>query len=267
MIQSVCKAFDIVRLFSPDEPRLTLAEVSTRLGLPKSTVHNLLATLLACGIVEKTEDERYALGRAIIALTQAVLVNVELRNRAAPLLRELADYSQQSVFLTVRDRDYCLYIYAVESPRRLLARTAVGSRANLHCTGVGKAILSLLPESEVRAIAQRAGLPRFTSHTITDVETLLAELRQIRARGYATDDAEHEPGVYCIGAPVLDAKGDVIGALSISGEDPDLVRGRLRDLSAYAVYTAQEVSRRMGYVPARVSGVAVPPPERAMLRL
>ena len=259
MIKSVRKALDIVGLFSPNEPRLALAEISARLGLPRSTAHNLLSTLLACGLIEKTDNDEYALGRAVIALTQAVLVNVELRDRAAPLLRELADYCRQSVYLTVRDGDYCLYIYAVESPRRLLARTAVGDRAHLHCTSVGKAILAFLPEDEARSIVGRVGLPAPTSHTITDIESLLAELERTRARGFSIDNEEHELNTFCIGAPVLDENGQVIGSLSVSGADPELLQGRLDDMSAHVMYTAQEVSRRMGYVPARPSSVAIAP--------
>ena len=259
MINSVRKALDIVNLFSPSEPRLTLAEVSTRLGLPKSTAHNLLGTLLACGLVERTDNDHYALGRAIVALTQAVLVNVELRDRAAPLLRQLADYSRQSVYLTVRDGDYCLYIYAVESPRRLLARTAVGDRAHLHCTSVGKAILAFLPEDQVRGIVQRVGLPASTSQTITDIGSLLAELDLTRSRGYSIDNEEHERDTFCVGAAVLDQNGQVIGSLSVSGPTPDLLQERLGDISAHVMYTAQEASRRMGYVPERPSRVAIAP--------
>ncbi|MBN1135619.1 MAG: helix-turn-helix domain-containing protein, partial [Anaerolineae bacterium] len=134
MINSVLKTIDILQSFSPENPRLTLAEISDRLGMPKSTVHNLLHTLLSRGFVERTEGGRYALGTAIVPLTQAVRINVELRDRAAPLLRRLADAARQSVYLTVLDDDYGLYIYAVESPHRLLARTAVGDRVALHCT-------------------------------------------------------------------------------------------------------------------------------------
>lgn len=128
MIKSVAKAVEILMLFSPEEPRLSLAEIARRSGLPKATVHSLLATLVHYGLVERTDDGRYALGTALIPLTQAVRVNVELRDRAAPLLRELADATRESVYLTVRDGDFALYIYAVESPRRLLARTAYGCR-------------------------------------------------------------------------------------------------------------------------------------------
>ena len=105
MINSVLKAIDILHAFSPAEPRLTLAEISRRLGLPKSTAHNLLATLLARGLVEKVDGDHYALGTAVIPLTQSVRVNVELRDRAAPLLRELADACRESVYLTVLDGD------------------------------------------------------------------------------------------------------------------------------------------------------------------
>jgi len=259
LINSVLKAIDIMTLFSTSEPRLSLREISKRLGLPKSTAHHLLATLLSRGFVEKVDGDQYALGTAIMRLTQAVRVNVELRDRAAPLLRELADLARESVYLTVRDGDYCLYIYAVESPRRLLARTAVGDRVLLHCTSVGKAILAFLPTEHVREMALRTGLPAFTDATITELSVLLEELDQTRARGYAFDRGEHETGSQCIGAPVLDEHGQVIGALSISGTDPDILGGRVEELAPRVVHTAYEVSRRMGYVPPRMSAVAAEP--------
>lgn len=255
MIKSVVKAIDIMRAFSPSEPRLTLAEIARRRGLPKSTVHNLLATLLAYGFIEKAGDDYYALGTAIIALTQAVRVNVELRDRAAPLLRELADACRESVYLTVLDRDHCLYIYAIESPKRLLARTAVGDRAPLHCTSVGKAILSTLSREEVEDVVGRVGLPTFTPATITDLDALHADLVDTRERGYALDIGEHETGVYCIGAPIFNERGKGIGACSISGTDSAMIQDSHEELSSLVMSTAQEISRRMGYVPAKISSL------------
>lgn len=261
MIKSVAKAIEIMNTFSPDEPRLTLREIAHRLDQPKSTVHNLLATLVHYGFVEKLEDDSYALGTAIIALGQSARVNVELRDRAAPLLRQLADSCRESVYLTVLDGDESLYIYALESPRRLLARTAVGDRVNLHCTSVGKAMLAAMPQEQVEEIVTRRGFISFTPNTITDLDTLLADLQETRLRGFAIDDAEHEVGTYCIGAPILNHRGQVIGACSLSGPDPEIVAGRLQELSRQVTDTAMEISRRMGYVPARISSLGTISPQ------
>jgi DNA-binding IclR family transcriptional regulator len=255
MINSVLKAIRIMRLFSAAEPALTLAEISSRLDMPKSTTHNLLNTLLSEGFIEKVDKDSYALGTAIIPLTQNVRVNVDLRDRAAPLLRQLADECRESVYLTVHDTDRVLYIYAVESSKRLLARTAVGDRAPLHCTSVGKAILAFLPEDEVSSILHRAPLVSFTSQTITDLDGLYDELARTRERGYAIDREEHERSTFCLGAPILDHRGHVIGACSISGADPGIVGERIDELAARVMQAAEDISRRMGFVPASISRV------------
>ncbi len=256
MINSVLKAIDLLHVFTPAEPRLSLAEISGRLGLPKSTAHHLLSTLLSRRFVEKVDADHYALGTAIIPLTQAARVNAEVRDRAAPLLRDLADACRESVYLTVLDGDYSLYIYAVESPQRLLARTAVGDRALLHCTSVGKATLALLPAERVAGIVERVGLPAFTPYTITAPEQLRDELASIRVRGFAFDREEHELGTFCVAAPFRDTHGRVLGAMSVSGATPEIVGARASHLSTLVMGTAQEVSRRMGHVPDSLSLVA-----------
>ena len=251
MINSVLKAIDILSAFSPSEPRLALGEISARLGLPKSTTHNLLSTLLSRGFIEKADDDRYALGTAIIALTQAVRVNAELRDRAAPLLRSLAERCHESVYLSILDEGYCLYIYAVESSHRLLARTAVGERVHAHSTSIGKAMLAFLPQEEADRIVAVVGLPRFTPNTLTDLVSLHNDLADTRARGYALDREEHEFGTFCVGAPILDERGQVFAGCSISGTDREIVGARVPELSSEVGRTAQEISRLMGYVPER----------------
>jgi IclR family acetate operon transcriptional repressor len=257
MISSVLKALDILALFSPAETRLTLGEICERCHFPKSTAHNLLQTLLSRGFVEKVGNE-YALGTALLALSQAVRINAEVRDRAAPLLRELADQMHESVYLAVLDGEYALYVYAVESPRRLLARTAVGDRVELHCTSLGKAILASLPDQRRQAILDRIGLPAYTDATIVDADALRIELEKTKERGYAIDVGEHEAGTYCIGAAILDHGGRVIGACSVSGADPEIVSSRREQFSTHVKHVAQEISRRMGYVPPRPSLVAGP---------
>ena len=238
-------------LFSPEEPRLSLSEISHRLQMPKSTIYNLLNTLVAVGYVERVEGDQYALGTAIIGLTPSVRVNVELRDRAAPYLRRLADDSHESVYLTIKDGQSALYIYAIESSGRLLARTAVGLHASLYCTSVGKAILAFLPEDEQDQICTAITYDPFTSQTIRDAAQLKRNLVETRERGYSIDNQEHEMDTFCLGAPIFNAHGIVIGACSLSGVTPDILGIRLPALSVSVMQTAQEISRHMGYIPAR----------------
>jgi len=255
MINSILKALDILALFSDTEPRLDLAAISERLGLPKSTVHNLLQTLMSRGLIEQVEKGSYAVGTALIVLSQSARVNVELRDRAAPMLRELADVCHESTYLTVREGDCVLYIYAVESRHRLLARSAIGERVPLHCTGNGKSILAQFSSSELAAYARRTGLPRFTPYTITTLEGLSEEIKRTQVRGFAIDQQEHELNTYCLGAPIFDGSAHTVGGCSISGSDPEIISSRLPLLVEHLKYFAQEISRRMGYVPAIPSQV------------
>ena len=214
MIQSVERAIRVLEAFSPAVPRLTLSDLARRLGLPKSTVHNILKTLIALGYVERVDGDRYALGTAPVALAQSSRVCVELRDRAAPLLRELADVAHETVYLTSFDTDHVLYVYAIETRSRLLARSAVGDRGPLHCTAVGKAVLAALPLDAVAALVERRGLERFTPQTIVDASALAADLERTRARGYAIDAQEHEAGTFCLGAPIRDDRGRNIGRVT-----------------------------------------------------
>ena len=247
MIKSLLKAIDILDAFTPSEPRLSLAEISVRLSLPKSTAHNLLHTLMSRGWVEQINDQ-YALGMAILPLAQAVRVNAELRDRAAPLLRQLADACRESVYLAVFYGECVLYIYAVESPQRLRARTAVGDCAPLHCTSAGKAIVSQLTQEQVEGIVALVGLPRSTAATITELGPFLSELELTRRRGYAVDAQEHEPSTFCIGVPIFDSAGNVVAACSVSGVDPDIVAEKAPAISGQVRRVAEEISARIGYI-------------------
>jgi IclR family transcriptional regulator, acetate operon repressor len=249
MIKSIMKAIKIMQLFNESETRLSVTEISQKVDIPKSTAHNILKTLLSEGFIEKVDGDIYALSTAPLVLTQNIRVNVEIRDPAAPLLRQLADLTRESVLLTVRDRDSVLYIYAIESPQRLLARTAVGDRGPFHCTSVGKAILAFLPEKEIDAILKRVDLRRYTQNTNCDVNTIREELKTVRSLGYSTDSGEHEDGTFCIGAPIFDRRGVVIASCSLSSTDPSLLTTRINGSSRLVVETAQEISRRMGYVP------------------
>lgn len=260
-INAVDKAVRILQTFTPEEPWISLGDIARRLDMSKSTAHNLLNTLARSGFIEKDEDGMYALGSEIISLTQAVRINVELRDLAAPRLRRLAEATKESVYLAAFDRVQVLYIYAIESPDRLRARTAVGDRAQLHCTAVGKAILSQLSTATVDTILDEVGMPVYTPNTITKRAALHAELALTARRGYAIDRGEHEENYFCLAAPIFDRSGIPIAACSVSGTDPAIIDARLPDLATRVGYTAQEIARYMGHVPPRSSALfAMPHP-------
>lgn len=260
LVGSVLKAIAILHSFDGPHYEQSISELSQQLGCPKSTTHALAKTLVAGGLLEQDpQTGQYSLSPGIIALTRAVRVNVELRDRAAPILRELADACHDSAYLAIREGDHILYVYAVESPTRLLARTAVGDRAYLHSTSLGKAILAYLPQEEVEAILAATGLPPSTDASITSKEALFADLQRTRERGYAIDMQEHESGSYCVGAPIFDARGRVIAACSVSGRRLQPVEEALQRWAPRVVHAADSISRRMGYVPSTPSLVVHQP--------
>jgi len=251
MNNSVLKALDLLQCFRPDRPRRSLTGLSRELQIPKSTVHRLLRTLQARGFIEQVKGDEYALGSHIIALTQAVRVNVEIRDRAAAVARGLAERSRESVYVAVPEYDHVLYIYAIETSRRLRARTAVGDRVPLHCTSIGKACLAFMPAAQREHLIATMPLVRATEHTITSQSELATEVEAIEGRGYATDNQENEEGIYCMAAPFRDTTGMVVGAISVSGTDPRILGSSQIELSEMLLEAAETISDRLGYISPR----------------
>lgn len=248
IVRSVLRALDILEAFTEGDHVLGITDLSRRLGLAKSTVYNLVSTLRLRGYIEEDPaTSRYSLGVKLLELSQAVRANVEIRDRAAPLLRELAQASREAVYLTILHRDRSIYIYSIEASGRLPSRSPIGERVPLHCTSVGKAKLAFMPNEQARGIIERAGLPSYTGNTITDPERLWQELARIRQLGYAVDNEEHEVGIRCVGAPILDDSGTVIASCSLSGPTGRMPDERIAKLGPEVAEVAYAISRRLGY--------------------
>jgi DNA-binding IclR family transcriptional regulator len=125
-------------------------------------------------------------------------------------------------------------------------RSRIGATLPLHCTAIGKSILAALPDDEVRRISSRSGLPRRMPHTLTTPDALLANLASVRARGWALDDEENMTRVRCVGAVVLNHRGEPIGGVSVSGLSFDMARAQVARLAPMVVRTAREVSAALG---------------------
>ena len=214
-----------------------LSRIANTAGLPISTVHRILQELVAHGWVREGEEHDYVLGPGLMRLAARA---------ARPALRALCERSGYTVHFGVRQGDEAVYIDKLEGRGAYGMRSRIGASLPLHCTAIGKAILAALPDDEVRRIAARTGLPRRMPHTLTTTEALLANLASVRARGWALDDEENVTRVRCVGAVVLNHRGEPIGAVSVSGLSFDMARAQVARLAPMVVRASREVSAALG---------------------
>ncbi|MGC7100896.1 IclR family transcriptional regulator [Amycolatopsis lurida] len=191
-----------------------IADIAASAGLPKPTVHRILQTLVRHGFARPDGHGSYVGGPRILSLAGRFLQRLDIAEQVRPVLRDLQESTGWTVHLALLSGDEAVYVAKLEGAKPYHLASRVGMSLPLHCTSIGKAILASLPDSEVRALAARTGLAARTSHTITDVDALLAELATVRSRGHAEDHEENEPGVRAVGAVVHDHTGQVLGALS-----------------------------------------------------
>ena len=241
---------------------LNLSEVARKTRLPVSTTHRLLETLRRRGFVQPLEDSRYRVGLRAFEVGMGFLRGQHLTEAARPAMVELVDRVRETANLAVRDGGEAVYVLQVESDRMLRLFAQPGARHPLYCTGVGKALLAWEPEEQVRALLGPGPLPRYTPRTLTEPDDVLRELRAVRARGYAVDREEREPGVRCVAAPVRDLQGRVVAALSVSAPASRLPHRRIPQVAATVVAAAREVSRRLGFSVGRISPPAGGNPRR-----
>ncbi|KJE21222.1 transcriptional regulator, IclR family [Frankia torreyi] len=213
-VQSVQRALDILEVVEAAGGGCSISAMAAATGLPLPTIHRLVQTLTTRGYLRRLPDRRYCLGSRLVPLGAGA--NALLGERAAPILRELADGLGESANLAVLAGERAEYVAQAPGVYSMRTFTEVGRRVPLHCTGVGKALLSTLGDDEARAILRHSTLSTHTATTIVEVDALLDELAGIRARGYALDEGEMEVGVRCVAMPVS-VPGMSPMALSVSG--------------------------------------------------
>lgn len=246
-VQSLDRAFDILELLSREQHGLNLTEIGNRLDLHKSTVYRLLQALKQRGYIDKTAQGSYRLGMEFIELSSLYLNNLELKTEAQPILRELSTLSGNTVFLATLQETEVVYIDKMETFNSLRKYSIIGRRAPLHCTALGKSMLTGKTEDQIRQLYRGMNLKVFTAKTITSVDALVEEIEKTRRRGWSLDDEEYEQGLRCIGAPIRDYRDEVIGAVSTSGYVIVITRERIEEIAGYVVKAARDISQRMGY--------------------
>jgi DNA-binding IclR family transcriptional regulator len=203
-VQVLARAADMLRCLAAEPDGLTLIELSSRVGLPRSTAHRIVGALTQEGFVATAPSGRLRVGPALIGI--AVSSRRDLRHEAAPYLERLSRELRETVNLAVLDGEEVLFIDQYTSRRYLRIASEIGARFPVHCTANGKVLLAALPPEDVRRHLP-ARLERLTDHTTTDRARLLAELEEVRAAGIAFDREEHALGVSAVACAVHDAVG------------------------------------------------------------
>ena len=234
-VQSVGRVLDVFEAVAAAGGESSISEIALACGLPVPTIHRLVRTVVDRGYMRQLPNRRYALGSRLVPLGEVASVMLGASGR--PVLEALVAELGESANIAVLERDRVMYVGQVPSHHTMRMFTEVGRRVYAHCTGVGKAALSLLPDDQVRAFVQRAGMPAQTSHTITDPEELILALHGIRRAGFAIDEGEQEAGVRCVAVPVEAANFHM--AVSVSGPDARMTP----ELVARAVPLLLEASR------------------------
>lgn len=240
---TVLKAVDILNLIA--YAGSTPSEISATLKLNKTTVHRLLCTLEYAGFIEQIPNtHEYRIGIKLVGICSTRVNDIEIITEAKPYLTELVRQINQPVHLGIYNAGKAVYVDKIDVINTIRIYSAIGKAIPVHCSALGKALLLDRSDEEILQILQRYGMPAFTDETITDPQTLLAQIREARMRGYTEDNGEHEKAVYCIAAPIYDYRNVITAAISTAA---------LRDAKERNAYiapllmkTAENISIRLG---------------------
>lgn len=239
-IKSLQKAIHLLSCFTVEEPKLGVSELAKRTGLLKSSVHNMLTTLEACSMIERTSDGKYTLGVRCLCLGSVYRMTRDSNKLIRTALTELSEITGETVNLAVcRDQDV-IYLDNIRVRASHLTLDYSGETAPLYCTGVGKSILAYLPRQRQEQVLNSKLVP-YTQYTITDPEELARELVLIRERGYAVDRGEHEYDIACVAMPILNEFGAPVASVSVSGLEAHFTEEKIEEFCKYLRKTAERV--------------------------
>ena len=243
-IQVLERMFTLIDVLASRDEAMSLKEISQKTGLHPSTTHRILNDLTLGRYVDRPEAGSYRLGMRLLELGNAVKSRLDVRDAALAPMRELHKQIQQPVNLSMRQGDEIVYIERAYSERSgMQVVRAIGGRAPLHLTSVGKLFLAVDDALKVRAYASRTGLTGQTKTSLTDIHLLERELSRVRQYGTARDNEELETGVRCMAAGVYDDQNKLVAGLSISAPADRIDEAWLAKLQA----TAAEISTSLGY--------------------
>jgi len=244
--QALSRGLAVLDALAATDGGATLTALAERLKLPAPTAHRLLATLEASGYVRAGPKGEWQMGVRAFRAGSAFLAHRNLAVQAYPYLRDLMDRAGETANLAVMEAGEAVFVEQVQCRELMRMSAKLGSRAPLHASGVGKAMLAALSDHDAQATLGRREFPQFTSRTLITVDRVLEELAAIRARGFAIDDEEHAAGLRCVAASVVDEHGQPWAAVSLAGPSARLTPERVPALGELVRTTARDLTQALG---------------------
>lgn len=253
-VPALFKAVQVLDALAAAGEPLTLAGLTQQLRMPKSSLLSLCNSLCETGLARRTDRGTYELGSRILDFAHAYLRTTDITKEFIHASDEMDELRNEGVVLAVLDGTDSVYIACRNGARPLGVTYRIGMRLPASCTATGKALLSTLPETQVKQIYRGVTLPALTARSHGKLKSLMGDLAGVRLRGYAVDDEETREGMYCVGAPVFDAGGSqAIAAVAVSilkAEGPDYQHRVTESM----IRLAAVLSKRMGGTPRRLPG-------------
>ncbi|WP_134703775.1 IclR family transcriptional regulator [Ammoniphilus sp. YIM 78166] len=248
IIQAVERALDILDLFKEHETELKITDISQRMNLNKSTVHSLLKTLQVRGYIEQnTKNGRYKLGLKLFERGNFVIHGMDIQKISKSYLVELSRKSGKTTHLAVLDGKEVVYMDQVEGTMEVMLYSRIGSRFPVHCTAAGKVLVAFRIPEERSKILDGYVYQKLTGNTVLSEEEFLQELNHVCEVGYAIDNQENEPSIYCIAVPIRDWNGEVIAAIGMSTLVSRVDDHKLHELLKLFIKAGEQISAQMGY--------------------
>lgn len=246
-VQSLTRALTLLQRLSEADMGLTLSEIAGSVGLPVSTVHRLLNSMRQAEFVDYDEQQSlWSIGVNAFIIGNAYLKKRDFVAQARPFMKQLVAKTGETCNLAILEGDSHVFVAQVECTEVMRMVVQLGSRGAVHASGVGKMLLSALPEKDAMDIIRRTGLRAYTANTITSPSAFAKELALIRQRGYAIDDEEQTIGLRCVAANIYNEYGEAVAAISISGPAVRITNDRIPELSAAVMGTVNQITHAIG---------------------
>lgn len=253
IIKSLERSLKLINCLSEKNCEISVSSLSKMIGIPPSSIQRILNTLKKWQIVEQNHGNlKYRLGVKLFEWGSLAFSEFEIRRIALPYMEKLSRKTRETVHLVILDKKEWegIYITKVDNVEIMGLRlyTRIGMRLSLHCTAVGKVLLSGLSEEELSRFFKEKELEKHTDNTITDKEKLREHLGEIKRCGYAVDDRENFPDIRCVAAPIRNHEGKIIAGISLSGPISRMTMSQIKQkFVPFTKETTQSISKRLGY--------------------